>query len=502
MRDPTEIKKRDLSTPEARLAFPVHAKAHFAALGPGQHIGYVRTKTLEYWLARYRSSHGLYYKKNLGPVDDGTGRSPPGSLNYAQAVEVAFNWFKSPMLPKRGGLDIPMHVQDELVFCPVGDTYTIGHALQDYVEMMRITASKSYLATNLANINYHIVPRLAQMPLVDFNAQVFRQFMQEVLETPPKRGRRPIGPQLNLAEIDEESLRKRKKTLNALIGILRMTFRLAWESNNIPDDKPMRCLRRLANAERARTAHLSREEARKLVNSCRDDVRNLVLAALYTGCRATELVRMKCSDVGRDGYGVYVTPVKSYRARFVFLPDEAMVWFLKLVEGREPESHLFLRQDGRPWINRSYQYEFGKALHKAGIPQTFTFHGLRHTYASQLIQSGTTVFTVAQQLGHSDPSSVLRTYGHLSPQIRESEIRQRFTKLSELNAETALQQRESLERWRKSLHGGEWDTYARITEITGKRSAEAPPLIEDRLAPATKQYPTKYGRLWPVDSRH
>lgn len=499
MRDPTEIKKRDISTPDARLAFPMHAKPHYAALGPGQHIGYVRTKTKEYWLARHRSSHGLYHKKKLGPVDDGTGRNLPDALDYRQAVEAAFRWFAAPTLPKRGGWDFPVRVQDELIFCPVGSVFTIGHALRDYVEMMRITASKSYLATNLANINYHIVPRLAQLPLVDFNVQIFRQFMQDVLETPPKRGKRPVGAQLHLAEIDEEALRKRKKTLNALIGILRMAFRLAWEGNKIPDDKPMRCLRRLANTERARTAHLNRDEARRLVDCCRDDVRNLVLGALYTGCRATELVRMKCSDVGRDGYGVYVTPVKSYRARFVFLPDEAMFWFLKLAEGRDPDGPIFLRQDGKHWINRSYQYEFGKALLKAEISQTFTFHGLRHTYASQLIQSGTTVFTVAQQLGHADPSSVLRTYGHLSPQIRESEIRQRFTKLDERNAENAMKQGQYLELWRRSLHGGNWDTYARISDLTGQRSPEAAPMLEDRLAPATKQYPTKYGRLWPKD---
>ncbi len=59
-----------------------------------------------------------------------------------------------------------------------------------------------------------------------------------------------------------------------------------------------------------------------------------MLAALYTGCRATELIRMRACDVGRDGYGVYVTPVKRYRARFVFLPDEGMAFFLKLAAGR------------------------------------------------------------------------------------------------------------------------------------------------------------------------
>ena len=47
--------------------------------------------------------------------------------------------------------------------------------------------------------------------------------------------------------------------------------------------------------------------------------------------------------------------------------------------------------------------------------------------ASQLIQAGATVYAVAEHLGHADPTTVLRTYGYLSPQIRESEVRQRIT---------------------------------------------------------------------------
>lgn len=173
---------------------------------------------------------------------------------------------------------------------------------------------------------------------------------------------------------------------------------------------------------------------------------------------------MRCSDVGRDGYGIYVPPLKRYRPRFVFLPDEAMAWFLGLIEGKRANDLVFIKDSGTPWYG-NYKHLFKAAVRAARLPEEFTFHGLRHTHASQLIQAGATVYSVADQLGHADPTTVLRTYGHLSPQIREPEVRQRLTTLSVKNANLAANQREELREWRGSLHGGDWREYAKISDI-------------------------------------
>lgn len=141
-----------------------------------------------------------------------------------------------------------------------------------------------------------------------------------------------------------------------------------------------------------------------------------------------------------------------------------MAWFLDLVKGRKRHELVFVRDIGKPWYG-NHKHLFKAAVREAGIPDEFTLHGLRHTYASQLIQSGATVYAVAEQLGHANPTTVLRTYGHLSPQIRESEVRQRFTMVSEENALIAKGQQEALRKWRASLHGGDWREYATIHDI-------------------------------------
>jgi hypothetical protein len=196
---------------------------------------------------------------------------------------------------------------------------------------------------------------------------------------------------------------------------------------------------------------------------------------------------MQAAHVGRDGYGVYITPVKSYRPRFVFLPDEGMTFFLRLAKGKRSSDLLFERPNGRSWY--SYQkYEFKKAVRKADLPLEFTFHGLRHTYASQLVQAGAPLPVVAEQLGHANSDTVSRTYGHLSPQIRESEVRQRFTTLNRENAALANRTRKALKRWRSSLHGSNWRTYAIITDVKRPKLVVQPSMIA-KGGPAGRHLP-------------
>ena len=62
-----------------------------------------------------------------------------------------------------------------------------------------------------------------------------------------------------------------------------------------------------------------------------------------------------------------------------------------------------------------------RALKGAGLaPDHLTFHGLRHTFASLLIAQGEDVGWVSGQLGHTDPTTTLRTYQHLFDAVRHA----------------------------------------------------------------------------------
>ena len=225
----------------------------------------------------------------------------------------------------------------------------------------------------------------------------------------------------------EDQLRRRKKTVNTLLGILRIAVLMAWENGKINSDRAWRCIRRLPVVDRPRMLHLSRPQCHELLSHCGPHLQSLVLGALYTGCRATELLRMTAGDVEQDGPRVYVSPVKCYRERFVFLPDEGIDFFRHIAAAKAASDLLFLNSRGRCFFN--YMALFRKAANSAGLPKGFCFHSLRHTYASQLIADGAPLIVVSEQLGHSNYNTVLRTYGHLAPQLRQFEVNLRFASL-------------------------------------------------------------------------
>jgi len=137
---------------------------------------------------------------------------------------------------------------------------------------------------------------------------------------------------------------------------------------------------------------------------------------------------MKTTDVDFQRPTVYIRPLKKHRERYVFMPDEGMDFFRRLADGRAPDTLIFDRENGRHWGD-SYRYYFRIAVRSAGLPPEFCFHCLRHTYASQLVEAGTPLIVVAEQLGHSTADTVIRTYSHMAPSLRMKEVRSKFASL-------------------------------------------------------------------------
>lgn len=273
-----------------------------------------------------------------------------------------------------------------------------------------------------------MVPRLFSIPASEFNGERLRHFVRYVFETPPKVAGQPPKPRRPIEQMTEDQLRKRKKTLKTLISILRCALRMAWENARFDSDRAWRCLRNVPNVDRPRILHLSRPECQRLLACCAPDLKSLVLAALYTGCRITELLRLRAEDVSLDNPHVYVRPIKTCRERYVMLPDEGVTFFRELARNRAPDAPLLVRDSGLGWKG-THKYSFKLALDAAGLLKAFSFHSLRHTYASQLVGAGAPLIVVSEQLGHACINTVSRTYSHLSLTHRLAEVQSRFESL-------------------------------------------------------------------------
>jgi integrase len=78
---------------------------------------------------------------------------------------------------------------------------------------------------------------------------------------------------------------------------------------------------------------------------------------------------------------------------------------------------LFPTLEGALPSPRAFSAEWADVADSIGMPD-ITFHALRHTHASQLIDAGVDVVTIAKRLEHSGPNITLKVYAHL---FRESD---------------------------------------------------------------------------------
>jgi integrase len=96
------------------------------------------------------------------------------------------------------------------------------------------------------------------------------------------------------------------------------------------------------------------------------------------------------------------------------LQDSRMLRALERGESGIPKL-VFPSDTGGPLDGSNvYNRDFLPCLKAAGLRRV-TFHALRHTLASLLLQRGATLTYVKEQLGHSSIQITVDTYGHLIP---------------------------------------------------------------------------------------
>jgi integrase len=153
-------------------------------------------------------------------------------------------------------------------------------------------------------------------------------------------------------------------------------------------------------------------EARRLINACDPDFRPLVEAALATGCRYGELVRLQVEDFNCAARTLAIRTSKSGRPRHVVLTEEGEALFTRLTVGREGAAPIFVRPDGRPWAASNQIRRMVEASARATITPAVNFHALRHTWASLIVMAGAPLLVAARNLGHADTRMVEKHYGH------------------------------------------------------------------------------------------
>ncbi len=261
-----------------------------------------------------------------------------------------------------------------------------------------------------------ILPQLGTVDTAKLTTLMIRRWHQQLAAEPPRqRTRKGVEQRYRCEDRDpREAERKRRLRANRHLVTLRAALTRAWLEGNIARNDAWVRVRPFPGVERPRSRFLDHDQARRLLNVCPADFRRLVQLALLTGARYSELCAFDVRDFQDESGTLFVRESKSGKPRHVVLNEEGTTLCRELVIGRPSHAPLLVKNDETRWA-RDHQFRpFKEAVKTARLNSSFTFHELRHTWASLTIMAGAPLMVVAINLGHRDTRMVERHYGHLA----------------------------------------------------------------------------------------
>ena len=262
-------------------------------------------------------------------------------------------------------------------------------------------------------VKQHILKELGGEQINELTALKLQKFVTDLMRRGNLRTGKGLAP----------------NTVNGIINVLQNSLKSAFLLGETSEYAGNR-IKRPRSREKQVTC-FALQEQKKLESAILADKRHKmfgVVLCLYLGLRVGELLALKWDDIdfakgtltvsrtcydGRDENGkicrIEDAPKTVSSRRVIPLPRQ----ILKLLKKHKKRcnSEYIISQRGNPIYVRSYQMSFDLMLKKLKIEHR-GFHSLRHTFATRALECGMDVRTLAEILGHKNPTITLNRYSH------------------------------------------------------------------------------------------
>ncbi len=260
----------------------------------------------------------------------------------------------------------------------------------------------------------HVKPKLGYYNLEELTPIVLQRFITDLINC----GNAITGKGLS------------SNSVNSIITVLQSSLKSAYDMGLIKKYVADRIKRPKKNEKEVTCFSLL--EQKKIENFILQNNKNKlfgVYLCLYSGMRIGEVLALEWKDIdfkrgiinikkschdGRDANGIFTriidTPKTTSSNRVIPLPKK-LISIVKSYKKKSNSTFVVADELGKPVSVRSYQRSFELLLKKLKIERK-CFHSLRHTFATRALECGMDIKTLADILGHKNPTVTLNRYVH------------------------------------------------------------------------------------------
>lgn len=203
------------------------------------------------------------------------------------------------------------------------------------------------------------------------------------------------------------------QTRNLCLSAIKFYFR-----NVMKVRTPMEI--RTAKRNQSLPVVLSREDIGRMLEVTKNAKHRLMLGLAYgAGLRVSEVVAVKVQDIDLAEMTIHIKQGKGKKDRISILSGKLIDDLRTMVAGKQGHDFVFPSEQGGQLTTRTAQKIFEHALVRADINKPATFHSLRHSFATHLLENGVDVRFVQELLGHQNIRTTQR-YTHVTnPRLQQ-----------------------------------------------------------------------------------
>ena len=247
----------------------------------------------------------------------------------------------------------------------------------------------------------------------------------------PYIGNKPLK---SVSPLDIERIKKAMldagrapRSVEYCLALIRQVFNRAIGNGIFSGPLPTARVKR-PKFDNQRTRFLSPSESESLLEDLRlhsPDYAEMATVSLYAGLRLGEIFNLTWGAVDFENNRLHIRDTKSRKDRALPMGETLRNLFLNKPKG-SPNDLVFPARGGgkRTQISKVFMESVDRLGLNSGVSdprEKVSFHNLRHSFASRLVQSGVDLYVVKTLLGHQNISQTQR-YSHLAPGNLESAV--------------------------------------------------------------------------------